>query len=113
MSNTSPAGPAPEDLAEVQWPTRDGMRPARGISQPRDDFSWTTDPARQGQQFGRLYLLVDGRPAGHAVAVQARWICACGADGTWQHNQIAVSSGAANHRCHHPDPSPSAAGGHP
>jgi hypothetical protein len=107
------------DLFEQLVPTRDGMRVARWIAAARDTFDWTDDPTRQGQQKRRLYLLCSGRPAGHAVAVEARWICACGDNGQWRTNQIDVSSDAETHALRHalataqPTPGPQTRGATP
>jgi hypothetical protein len=93
-----------QESVEQLVPTRDGMRPGRWIVAPRDTFHWTNDATRQGQQKRRLYLLCEGRPAGHAVAVQARWICACGDNGQWRTNQTDVTADAELHAAQHNSP---------
>lgn len=92
------------DSLEELGSTCDGIRRARWIVAPRDTFEWTNDPTRQGQQYRRLYLLCDDRPAGHAVDVQARWICACGANGDWHTNQPDVTADAEHHARQHNSP---------
>ena len=87
------------------------MRRARWILEPRDTVD-LTNQIRQGQQKRRLYLLRDGRLAGHAIAVEGRWICSCGDNGDWRDNQNDVTADAEHHaRQHnstppapHPDP---------
>lgn len=92
------------DSDEQLVPTSDGMRSARWIVEPRDTFAWTNDQTRQGQQKRRLYLLCDGRPAGHAIDVEARWICACGANGQWCTNQPDLTVAAERHARQHNSP---------
>jgi hypothetical protein len=100
MSNDPRTQHARPESLEQLVPTSDGMRRARWILEPRDTFDWT-DQIRQGQQKGRLYLLRDGRPAGHAIAVEGRWICACGDNGAWRDNQNDVTADAEHHASQH------------
>jgi hypothetical protein len=100
MSNDPRTQHTRHDSVEQLVPTSDGMRRARWILEPRDTFDWT-DQTRQGQQKRRLYLLRDGRPAGHAIAVEGRWICACGDNGAWRDTQIDVTADAEHHALQH------------
>ena len=100
MSNDPRTQHACPDSLEQLVPTSDRMRRARWILEPRDTFDWT-DQIRQGQQKRRLYLLRDGRPAGHAIAVEGRWICACGDNGAWRDNQNDVTADAELHASQH------------
>jgi hypothetical protein len=101
VSNDPRPQNACHDSVEQLVPTRDGMRLARWIAEARDTFDWTDDPTRQGQQKRRLYLLCDGRPTGHAIAVEARWICACGDNGQWRPTQPDVTADAEHHALQH------------
>jgi hypothetical protein len=100
MSNDPRTQHTRPDSLEQLVPTSDGMRRARWILEPRETFDWT-DQTRQGQQKRRLYLLSDGRPAGHAIAVEGRWICACGDNGAWRDNQLDVTADAEHHALQH------------